>query len=386
MQQHNNVSRQWSLDAWSQLKRLLPRRRLPSLATILLVLATLACGFIETSSRSTTGDIILTRLPTLTRTPLPTLTPTSSSKSVAVVLAAESFESAPTLASQPENAPTASNVSATSSASLLADTSTAPDKAVGNYDTGIANEIDSSTLLDTPTTVPTDTPTSTPTVTPTETPVPSSTSTEPPLPTSTPTPTATPTPLPKDWLFNGVHIYPDPNKGRLLLYGNLVNNTELPQELISIVGTFLDEQDQVIATTSLADAYWPGFVVSPGGSMPFEVTVKGIESAANYTLSVEAQPSGDVPREDFEFSNLKQAQDGDDYCVEGEFKNSGDGLRDYLVLTAVLFNGQDNVVNFGHYSVYYPEGVEADPDFEFDLCADSLDQQVTRFELLAWGL
>jgi|GEM_PF-1905264 len=387
MQQYTNASRQWSPDAWSQLKRPLFRRRLPFLVTIFLTVTTLACGFIETSSRSASGRIVLTRLPTLTRTPLPTLTPTSISTPVAI--AAESLETAPTLASQPESVLVAPNVSASSSASVLADTSadvsTMPVMSGGNNDTGITDASDSSVPLDA-SSVPADTPTSTPTVTPTKTPVPTSTPMETPLPTSTPTPTTIPTPLPKDWLFNAVQIYPDPDKGRLLLYGNLVNNTELPQEIISIVGAFLDDQGEVIASTGLADAYWPGFVVSPGGSMPFELKVKGIENAADYTLSVEAEPNGDVPRENFEFSDLKPDQDGDDYCVEGEFKNPGSGLRDYLVLTAVLFNGQDNVVNFGHYSVYYPEGVEADPDFEFDLCADSFDQEVTRFELQAWGL
>ncbi|MCB0175728.1 MAG: hypothetical protein KDJ97_34815, partial [Anaerolineae bacterium] len=204
-------------------------------------------------------------------------------------------------------------------------------------------------------------------------------------PTSTPTVPPTPTTLP-DWVFMNTQVYPDPAGNGLLMFGNFINNTGLAQEIMSLSALFYDEQGQVIAETRTRDAYWPGFVVAPNGSMPFELTVADIENAGDFVLTVEAKPSGELPQENFEFSDLNQKDEGVDYCVSGEFNNPGEHLRNYLIITAIFYNSEDKVVNFGHYSVYYPEGVEADPGFDFDLCADGFNQDVARYELQAWGL
>jgi hypothetical protein len=170
------------------------------------------------------------------------------------------------------------------------------------------------------------------------------------------------------------------------MVGNLINHTGLAQELQAVTATFFDTQGQPMANTGPAQADWPGFVVLPNGAMPFELTVTGVSAVADYALTVEAQPSSQPPRQDFEFAEVEQKSKGSYYCVNGKFKNPGGGLRQYLALTAVLYDDAGNVVNFDYYSVYYPDGVEADPDLKFELCADPLNKPVARYELQAWGL
>lgn len=389
MQQHTNASMQWSSGAWSQSKKPLLRRWFSCFVAIFLILATLACGFIETRSQSASDYVILTRLPTLTRTPLPTLTPTSNPASVAVVPTAESFEIAPTLASQPESTPVVPPVSAASSASGLANTSadvsTAPDISLVTEKAEIKDTPASSASLD-PSTAPTTTPTSPPPVTPTETHVPTSTpaptATETPLPTSTPT--TTPTPLP-EWVFSGVRISTDQYEDDLLLYGDVMNNTGSSQELAYITVTFYDAQSQVIADQGIYD-YWPVETIPHGGQAPFEITVIGIQDAANYDLRVEAEPSEKTLHQEFEFLDLSQSDEDDTYCLGGRIRNDGNKLQSYLVIVAVLYDSQDNVVNFSDYYHYSPKDLVGDETLNFEICADTFNQEVARFELRPWGI
>jgi hypothetical protein len=59
-------------------------------------------------------------------------------------------------------------------------------------------------------------------------------------------------------------------------------------------------------------------------------------------------------------------------------------LRDDLVVVAVLYDSQDRVISFGEYYMD-PEYVVGDQTEEFEICVDSYDQDVARYELRAWG-
>lgn len=320
----------------------------------------MACGFTNYGQAA-----VIARLPTLTHTPLPTLTPTTTPGLVS---------SEPSLPSEPVEA-----VAAVSQSQLNV-------HAIGQVpaETLPTFTLEAVAVDSQPTTiVPIPTASATPTFTPAATNTPTATTTPTPQPTSTPTPTATPIP---DWAFHDIQLYLLPEKQQLLVHGNFTNNTGVAQEIINITGTFFDTQGQVIATTGSADAYWPGFVISPNGTMPFELKVNGIDRADSFSFSVEAAPSNNLPREDFEFSNTESLTRAGNYCVKGKFHNPGSDLQDYLTLTAILYNDQGNVVNFGYYYHYYWEGGDTDDSMKFELCADSFGQNVARYQLQAWGL
>lgn len=204
--------------------------------------------------------------------------------------------------------------------------------------------------------------------------------------------TNTPLPIPEapltlgtsGWSFVGVRIYTDQYDDSLLLYGDLINNAGASQELWYLTGTFYDAQGQVIADEGSAYGYWPVEVIPPGGHVPFELIVEGIQSAAGFDLSVEAQPSSATPRQDFEFSDLYQLDEGYGYCIGGTLRNPGSKLQDYLTVVAVLYDGQDKVISFGEYYAD-PEYVVGDQTEEFEVCVDPHDQDVARYELRAWG-
>jgi hypothetical protein len=239
----------------------------------------------------------------------------------------------------------------------------------------------------------TDTPVASPTLPPTATvtDIPAvevpATATEVVEPTSTPTdiPTATPQPPANDWSFTNVQLYPDQYEEGLLLLGEMNNNSDAPQTLTEVTGIFYDAQGQVIADTGNTIGYWPVDIIPPGGRVPFELIVEGIQSAANFNLSVEAEPSSIIPRQDFEFLGLNQWNEDDTYCLTGQFHNPGDELHNYLVIGATLYDEQDNIVNFGDYFEPDLEAMGGDQPLEFEICIAPPNHGANRYELWAWG-
>lgn len=198
------------------------------------------------------------------------------------------------------------------------------------------------------------------------------------------TPTATVAPTPETgWSFASVRVYGQENG--LLLYGKLTNDTGAPQELEAVTGQFYDAQGQVVADKNSTYDYWPINVVPPGGAVPFELTVFDVQNAADYDLNVEAQPSGQNTRQDFEFRDVRQENDDGDFCLTGQLRNNGDQLQEFLVVAAILYDGQGNVINFDYYDEYDPASVRGDDTSEFEICVSPPNQDVANHELRAWG-
>jgi hypothetical protein len=203
-------------------------------------------------------------------------------------------------------------------------------------------------------------------------------------PTSTPLPVPQPVVAPSGWSLAGVRTCADENEEGLLVYGDLINDTGVSQALALITGTFYDEQGQIIANNENTYDYWP-FVdaIPPGGSVPFVLTVDGIRSAATFSLDVEAEPSSESPHQDIEFLDSSQRDEGGAYCVAGQLRSPATGLQNYLVIMAVLYDEQGNVVNFGD---YYEPYLENNQSLNFEICVAPPYQDVARYELRAWGL
>jgi hypothetical protein len=221
---------------------------------------------------------------------------------------------------------------------------------------------------------PTETPTATATVPPTEVP---------PTPTETPLPTATP--LPQGWVFSGMRGYPAEALNGMVFYGNLINNTGGPQQLNEINTTLYDGQGQAIPYEKSIDQ-WPVRAVPAGGQVPFGVVIPNVQGVADFHFEVQSEPGGDIPREDFEFVDINPSAEGEQYCLNGRLRNPGGQLQAYLMVTAVLYDGEDQVINYNNAFKSAPKQVVGDDTLEVALCVKSRQQEVARYELRAWGI
>lgn len=206
-----------------------------------------------------------------------------------------------------------------------------------------------------------------------------------PLPTYSPTPTPVKESPTTGWVFANVRTFTNEDDDWVVLYGNMVNNTGSAQEITYINGVFFDSSGQVIADYDDPLDYWPVEVVAPGDWLPFELTVYDVTSVARFDLEVFSRPNGQTPRYNFELSDLKPSNDDGEYCVSGKLRNPGGQLNEYLVVGLVLYNGQNNVVSFGTDEASSPEEVTGANALEFEACVDTLDQNVGRYEVRAWG-
>jgi hypothetical protein len=199
----------------------------------------------------------------------------------------------------------------------------------------------------------------------------------------TPTPTATRPASTAGWAFSSVQSVT--NQDGLTVYGDLLNQTGSSQQLAQVVGTFYDGQGQVIAGPDEGYDFWPTQVVPPGGRMPFDLAVYDIQSAADFDLEVISQPTGETPRQDFEFLGVATSSANGSYCVTGKLRNPGGELSHYLVISAALYNSEDEVINFDILDVPTPGLVVGDEALSFSICVDTHNQQAARYELQAWG-
>lgn len=203
--------------------------------------------------------------------------------------------------------------------------------------------------------------------------------------TSTPIPSPTPLTPAGGWSFANLRQRFDEDEESVIIYGNARNETGAAQEISFLTGTFYDQQGQIIATEDDTDHYLPLDVVPPGGFMPFELFVYDVDHIADFTLRVFSQPSSQRPRTGFEFSNLNPAVEDGDYCVAGSLRNPGDPLQDYLLLAVVLYNNEDQVINFGDYEVRASADLVGEALLDFEICADFYGQNVASYKLQAWG-
>ncbi len=324
-------------------------------ALAVLVMATLACNLVKVDSQPTPQRIVQYKL-------LPPATPT--------IIPSESTNS--------------QNQSVEVSPGTGGGT---PVAVVPSVDTNIANTsepvVGDVSSNESP---PQDTPTFTPVpVQPTLEPT-----TIPPTSTSVPTPTETPTteptftpPPPSEWSFSNVRLDTEQYEGDLLLYGNVINNSDTAKMLAYITGIFYDDQNQVIADEGDTYDYWLVDVIPPQAQLPFELTVANVQNVANFDFIVEAESGGESKSSAFEFVDVQVENDGD-YCLVGTLKNVGRELNDYVTVIGVLYDEQESMINFS-YDEFSVESFNNGDSEEFYVCVDTLGHQVARYDLQAWG-
>lgn len=332
----------------------------PIIRAVAILVILSACGWIDLGFQSESGKVVI-------RTLLPTLTPTSVLIPQTVVTTNPEIVAAlPTPSPTPTTAEIVLSVAATPLPEPTATAPVVPELLVE----ATAEPVEIIVVAST------NTPASDPAA-----------NTNPaPQPVNTPfvLPTITPIPETSGWSFANLRTYSDEYEGGVLLYGDLINDTGAPQEVAFITGTFFDDQGRVIANQENTSEYWPVEVIPSGGHAPFELAVNGIQTLSNYKLWVNSQAANYSPRQDFSFAEVQQWGEEDAYCLTGQVENPS-GLQEYLIIAAVLYDGQGNVVNFSDDFKSDPAELDSDEGVDFEICIAPPNQNVARYDLRAWG-
>ncbi len=337
-----------------------------SILIMLTTLFTLACGLIDGPVSSNNKQIVVQSLSTLT--------PTSYVKATHTVVSDDSNNShneLSTVSAIPKPAVDKQNHAGQIENQLTTLTPTPENSQVSDQTVQpVAGE--SAGLPSTPM------PTSAPAAQPNQ---PTASPTTPPTPTST----ATPSLENSGWSFASIRTYPD-EAGNLLLYGDVINNTGSSQEVAYITGDFYNAEGQPIADQDQTIDYWPIDVIPAGERLPFELTVLGVQNITNYELNVTAHPSQQILSQNFEFLDVTEFQDEESYCLVGLIKNIGPPLQEYVVVVGVLYDNQNQVLQFGEYYQSSEELNLNEAPFEFSLCIDLINADIARYDLRAWGI
>lgn len=67
------------------------------------------------------------------------------------------------------------------------------------------------------------------------------------------------------------------------------------------------------------------------------------------------------------------------------FRNLGGPLQYNLVIAAIFYDAQDNMVNFGDFYESSPENITGDQLLDFEICADAFNREIAHYDLRAWG-
>jgi hypothetical protein len=129
----------------------------------------------------------------------------------------------------------------------------------------------------------------------------------------------------------------------------------------------------------------PQSVVPAGGRVPFEILVDGPQSAARYDVTIDYVESLTPIRSDFVLTDLNQFMSFDRYCVRGTLRNSGGQLLETLVIVAVLYDDQANVINYGRTSPANYFNIHGDRTLSFEICVSPPNEGVTEYAVRALG-
>lgn len=333
-------------------------RQLVWLLILSLALTTLACGFLDSTARPADSQLRIARLPTLT--PTPAVQPVRQTPIEEIPAASISAESA---APMPSVTPTAAPLENTEPAAVAEVQPVQP-----------APVVSAPPVEETSSTKPTAVPAA-----------PSPTPNALPVQNSEPVNNVLPSQPGSALAFANVRLVNDPVEGGVLLYGDVINQSDSPQELQRVTGTFINAQGQVIAGEDSTIDYAPVQIIPTQGQVPFELSVQDIQAAADFDLRAEAQPSSSAPRQDFELTTTSQVSDEFGLCFEGTVRNPGANLAEYAVVAVVLYDAQNNVISFGD-TYLEPAALSSGQTATFELCADSFSQPISSYKLKAWGL
>ncbi len=174
-------------------------------------------------------------------------------------------------------------------------------------------------------------------------------------------------------------------EGAFRVIGEVTNHTPFTQEITRVSGAFYDQAGQVIASDDDVTDHWPQDLVPPGGQAPFDLSVGRIQNAASFHLFVEAADITTNVRQDFVLTALQQFTEANSYCVRGVLQNPGQRLQEALVIVAVLYDSQKQVVNYGDFSQRPPANIAGNSTLSFKICVAPPNQNIAEYSIQAWG-
>ena len=199
------------------------------------------------------------------------------------------------------------------------------------------------------------------------------------------TPTGTPPPTPAPLAFVGTRAFFDSYVDSFRVVGEVVNNTTIPQQLVTITGVFYDAQGQVLADGNAVLEFFPQAVIPPGDRAPFELLVDDVTAIARYELMVDYVASLLPVRQDLIISNLAQTSQDGRYCLTGVLRNPGARMTEALVIVAVLYDTAGQVVNFSDYVLESPLAVYGAQTLNFEVCVTPPNEGPAQAQVRAWG-
>ena len=217
---------------------------------------------------------------------------------------------------------------------------------------------------------PTDAPAPTDTPLPTETPIPTDT----PLPTEPPEPTATEPPAVTIVSATGYAS----EYGIYYVAGEVRNNSESALDYVEIVGTFYDDQNQVVDTTF---TYTMLDIVDAGGLAPFELSLLDPpDTLSSYKLDVQYNETWDDPLRVTVTSHRGSLSEYGIYSVVGEVENPYDFPIEYVMIAATFYDSAGNVVRAG-YTYTNLDILQAGQSSPFDLSILDPPPELDHYEL-----
>jgi hypothetical protein len=184
------------------------------------------------------------------------------------------------------------------------------------------------------------------TVIPTETPIPSDTSppTETPIPSDTPLPTATLEPTatrPPAVVIQGATAYAS-EYGTYHVVGEVQNNSDDALNFVKVVGTFYDDQNQVVATDF---TYTSLHIVDAGSLAPFDLTLLDPPNTiSSYKLAVQYNQAYETPLRVTITSHSGSMSEYGTYNVIGEVKNDYGFPINFVKIVGTFYDAAGNVV------------------------------------------
>jgi len=202
------------------------------------------------------------------------------------------------------------------------------------------------------------------------------------LPTETAIPPTPTSPTSDKWILTSLKQFTEGDNS-LIVTGEFVNNSDVTQRLSLITGDFFDETGTQIAGEEDTSDYWATDMVPPNGRLPFELTVYGINQAANFALYAQVEPISEVIFSDFQATNLEIYQELESYCIDGDV-NFGDRLQDMVTILITGHNIENEIVGFGDNYFRIPD--EAERTATFSICIDDTEpSSISQYSIQIWG-
>jgi len=171
--------------------------------------------------------------------------------------------------------------------------------------------------------------------------------------------------------------------GELTVTGELVNFTGSTQTLNTIGGEFFDESGTKIAGDDNISDYWLTDNIPPNGRLPFELTIDNIQTAADFSLTANAEPASGNVRTEFSVNITSQTREFEYYCLEGVV-TLDTSISDYLEIIATGYATDGTVISFN--DDYYEKSDISGSSVEFLVCLDDTDPPtIDHHALQVWG-